>query len=146
MEKSGLGELVKKHSLDSYKILNARWVVIPRSGGSWKSGFVGREFRSLDPGRGGGYTPAATADLEGLINVVGAAKNVAYVIGDEPTAYFHCAEDEKVECTPPQDMFGTKRDVAENVEDMYILRKQLYGGGGSAIGAYGGFVAAELVD
>lgn len=118
---------MKKHNLDGYKILTARWVDIPRSGGSWTSRFARREFRSLDLGMGG-YTPAATADLQRLINIVGAAENIVSVFGDAPNAYFHCAEDEEVVRLPPQDMFGAKKDVAENVENMlYVLRKQLYG-------------------
>lgn len=145
MDKFGLGKLVKK----DYKILKSlktRWVDTPRSDGTWKSRFVAREFRGLEPNMDGLYIPAATNDLQRLNNVVGMAKNFVYVIDDASNAHFHCDEDEKVACIPPQEMLDAMKENGEDVEDtLFALRKKLYGRP-SASAAYGDVVAKKLRD
>lgn len=56
--------------------------------------------------------PAATADLQMLINVVGMAKNFVSMIGETANACFHCVEDEDVACFPPQEMTGARRSAS----------------------------------
>lgn len=95
---------------------------------------------------GGLYTPAAAKDLQRLINVVGMAKNLLYVIGDASNAYFHCDEGENVACIPPQEMLGAMEENGEHVEDtLFVLHKKLYGRR-SASAAYGDFVAKKASD
>ena len=142
MDHFGLYEAVPKEQAVGKIFVKGRWVVTPK-GEAWRCRWVGKEFRALDPGREGLFTPASSPDTERVIDVIALVEKDFLMTADAPNAYWQVPETGEVYTEAPPELLAEREEQGLSTDIVLKLLKKHYGERDASV-EFGNFVAGHV--
>ena len=137
-------EAISRDDVDpSWTWLSARWENQQRVG-EVRCRYVAREFRSMDPGREGLFTPSSEPTTGRLIDFKAVKYNQLTVLLDAVNAYFNALQDGNVVVEPPREWVQAEALKGNTTKTLWKLRKKLYGQRNASVG-FSDFMQGVLV-